>query len=304
MKNRYEEAIESVKEKKRRYINPVFNNTETQYTELHESDIILYEWNLSNEQWLDATEAIKKGVYKKDFIKYILQLLFILLFMALVSLFFIIYDDNPVGTKRANIITSIIMTSLFTATIVGTYTGLKSVRKPYKRAFFMTNWGIYNGRVYSTRLLEYEIHEKENKFSLLLKQSNLGNIGGSVGGYGARSAYAQNIRKHFGFYDLESGKPRIFWNDFIYNEADKIHIFTILSLWEQNNIIKAKNWEQQKILQKYLASQPAELLEQITEKYKKSMYYSDKPQQYFMKFYEDIKVGIIKSQPYLVLKKE
>jgi hypothetical protein len=249
MRSCYEEAICAVN-------NPVDDFVEMGFCKPYPPHTILHEWEVSPEQWRKATEPLKQ-IYIKDFLSYFL--FFIFCYLGLPTLIITIYWKRyPSEYGYIYSILSFIFVPILLLIVLGTLIAFRRVRKPNKHVFFMTNRGIFNGRIYTIMLQEYQLDEKNCKFSLLLKQCNMFNLAGSGG--------SMDITAGTG------GRTHTFWNDFFYNEADKIKIYTIIDLWEQYNIIKPKNAFQHMLLHDYLKSQPADMVEQIKESYQKPIY--------------------------------
>jgi hypothetical protein len=247
----YEEAV-------RAQAHPIDRLVKTGYYKLYDDEPhgIIYEWKLNREQWHETTEPIKK-IYIKDFT---LRFFFFMFCYFVCPIISIIIDGEfyllQMGSFKNYWISVLYLTPLLLPIIiiiiVGTIYGYKRMREPYdKRALFVTPRGVFNGREYTTRIWEYQINEKKNMFNLLLTQCNMFNLtrGGNL-------AFA-----HVG------GRTHTFWNNFVYNEADKTRIFVIIELWEQNKIIKPKDQRQRILLQNYLISRPAEEVEKIRKEY-------------------------------------
>ena len=244
----YEEALFDVK-------NPMYDAVMLGLLKPDPPHTVLYEWEVNRKQWLEATEPLKQ-IYIKGFLLYFLFVLFCYLGVPIIAgiingdffsidIFFQYYKD-------IDFIFTLIFVPILTFIVFKTLTGFKRVREPERHVFFMTNMGVFNGRVYETRLKEYRINEKEQKFSLLLEQCNMGNLARSRGSI--------------------EGKTYTFWNDFFYNEEGKTRIFAIIAMWEQYEIIKAENNSHHKLLHDYLNSRPSDEIERITNGMEKPLY--------------------------------
>jgi hypothetical protein len=244
----YEEALFDVK-------NPMNDTVRLGLLKPDRPHTVLHEWEVNREQWLEATEPLKQ-IYIKSFLLYFLFVLFSYLAVPIIA--GIIngdFFDNKYffqNYKNVYFIYSIIHIPILTFIVLKTLASFKRVREPERRIFFMSNMGVFNGRVYETRLKEYRISEHEQKFSLFLKQCNMGNLARGVDGVG--------------------GKTYTFWNDFFYNEEDKTRIFAIIAMWEQYELIKAENNSHNKLLHDYLNSQPIDEIERITNEMEKPLY--------------------------------
>jgi hypothetical protein len=174
----YEEAIYDVN-------NPINVFIEMGLCKHGPPHTVLYEWEVSPEQWRKATEPLKQ-IYIRDFLDYFLFILFCYLVVPIIGA--VIMGDFSYYIYYANIfydylvpkfilsVWSAIWVPILLLILLGTLIAFKRVRKPDKHIFFMTNGGIFNGRVYATMLQEYQLDEKECKFSLLLKQCNMFNL--------------------------------------------------------------------------------------------------------------------------------
>jgi hypothetical protein len=251
MQSRYEEAILDVK-------NPFNPLAQFGLLKPDPTHTVLYEWEVSREQWLEATEPLKQ-IYIKDFLWYFLLIFF---FYLGVPILFGIIDGNFFDNKyffqnykNVYFIFTLIFVPILTFIVFKTLTSFKSVREPERRVFFLTNMGVFNGRVYESRLKEYRINEQEQKFSLLLEQCNMGDLtSGDI------------------FLSGIAGKTYTFWNDFLYNEEDKTRIFAIIAMWEQYELVKAENNSHQKLLHDYLNSRSSDEIERITNEMEKPLY--------------------------------
>ena len=245
----YEEALFDVK-------NPMNDAARLGLLKPDPPHTVLYEWEVSREQWLEATEPLKQ-IYIKDFLWYFLMIFFLYIGTPILAE---IINGSFFGikhffqyNKNVFFVFSIIFIPILTFIVFKTLASFKRVREPERRVFFMSNMGVFNGRVYEARLKEYRINEKEHKFNLLLEQCNMGDLTPSMSG-GTR------------------GKTHTFWNDFFYNEEDKTRIFAIIAMWEQYELIKAENNSHQKLLHDYLNSQPIDEIERITNGMEKPLY--------------------------------
>jgi len=242
----YEGAMLNMEHHQNKYVRMGY------YKPYEEPHAIMYEWVLNREQWNETTEPIKK-IYVKDFT---IRFSFFMFCYFIVPMIICITDGNFITGDYWYIVLHLtpLLLPIIIIIIAGTIYGYKRVREPKdKRVLFMTPRGVFNGRVYTTQIWEYEINENKNMFNLLLSQCNMFNLAKGLRGANADAG--------------TGGSKHTFWNNFLYNEADKMHIFVILELWEQYKIIKPKDQRQRKLLQEYLQSKPQEEVEKIRQGY-------------------------------------
>jgi hypothetical protein len=246
----YEEAVQRMEHPKNTHVRMGY------YKPYEDPHAIIYEWKLNREQWHETTEPIKK-IYKKDFTIYFTFFMFCYFACPIIAIiiagdFYVLQAGNFKDYWRLVLYATPLLLPIITIIIAGTIRGYKRMREPYdKRVLFMTPRGVFNGRVYTTRIWEYQINEKKNMFNLLISQCNMFNL--TRGGQGILSG--------------TGGRKHTFWNNFIYNDADKIRIFVILELWEKYKTIKPKDQKQRVLLQNYLLNQSAEEVEKIRKEY-------------------------------------
>ena len=275
MKSCYDEAIETVERKRRRWVNPIYDDDGScTKTEILESDTILYEWKVNREQWQTATKPIK-NIYVKAYIEYFIFIIFccygIPIIMDIILNYFSGFLNYILLKRFQDKFFGILSLSTNVLLITLTLHGYNRVFKSDKYSFFMTNWGIFNGRVYSTKIESYRIYKNENRVSIFLTQCNMGNL---RRGNATMGAWISKMQEDYLGTDEETQQsPCSFWNDFIYNDEDKIHIFSILDLWEEHKVINADNYTHYSLLKEYLKNQPKDQVEKIKEDYKKHLYY-------------------------------
>ena len=234
MNNYYERAIYCAK-------NPINDLTKLGFKKQDYSHNILYEWKIDKELWCKAIYPLKK-IYIKDSLGYILFFLFCFLVSPVITAFIgnDIHNINISYKKYIEIyiFSGFIFVPIIILIIIKTIKSYHFVCSPNDCIFFMTNVGIFNGRVYETKIKKYRLVENENKFCILLTQCSLGNISGGSG------------PNHLTYGT--GGKTHTFWNNFYYNDDDKKHIYLILAMWENCNIIEAENYLSYNILHDYI----------------------------------------------------
>lgn len=172
---------------------------------------IIYEWELDEKQWLESMKPLEKE-YRSEFRKKIILYDGVFPVVFLIFAIVVYYRDYAMDGFIAALIMMIIYVLPVTLIVCLQFKRhIHELLHPERRKFFMTKSGMYTGRMFCRQIERYKISDKGCRFSLFITQPGI---------YPYRDNGA-------------SGVMRI-WNDFIFNEEDRLSIYTILEEWESD----------------------------------------------------------------------
>jgi hypothetical protein len=207
---------------------------------MEDNDKILYEWTLNEAQWKRSVLPLRRLDIKRDKSQIKVGIITALVVVFFFVIFHILQpNSNPRFIDVVLLylgLVGILFLAFIAPMALWSYCysrkKIRIIENPSKRAFFMTDEGVFNGREYCACVKRYRISEKETKIELFfVEYSHVTNRGIPV-------------------------SPVKAWGDFIYNEKDKLPIFTILAQWEGRfDYFKPDSAEDKKRLYEYLESQ-------------------------------------------------